>query len=70
MIVLVYSHGGLLVIVLVYSHGGLLVIVLAFLLDLMRSMTTTSKIVIKIITTMLKAPTTPPKRLAFNWVPV
>ena len=38
-----------------------------FLLDLMRSMTTTSKIAIKIITTMPKAATTPPK--TFHWVP-
>ena len=35
----------------------------------MRTMTTTSKIVIKIITTTPKAATTPPKRPTFNWVP-
>ena len=42
-------------------------IFLFFLLDLMRSMTTTSKAAIKIITTMPKAATTPPK--TFHWVP-
>jgi len=50
------------------SHE-LVMIFLDFLLDLMRSMTTTSTIAIKIITTMPKAATTPPKTPTFNWVP-